>query len=111
MTTAREQFVSDYTLITDNTYTAYKRMQALFNQEGAHRVSWLSEHLRESFDNSISEVVERERRSGNEYTADLIAQMLIGFGSDVFDDIARHYIDINLEQRLYERLSTVSKEA
>jgi hypothetical protein len=111
MTTVREQFVSDYTLITDNTHAAYLRMQALFNQEGAHRVSWLSDHLRESFENSISEVVERERRRGNEYTADLIAQMLIGLGSDVFDDVARHYIDINLEQRLYERLSTVLKEA
>jgi hypothetical protein len=37
--------------------------------------------------------------------------MLIGFGSDVFDDIARHYIDIDLEQRLYGRLSTVAKQA
>jgi len=37
-------------------------------------------------------VVERERKSGNEYTADLIAQLLLGWGSSVFDDIARHYI-------------------
>lgn len=104
--TAREQFVQDYTLITDNDRTAYRAMQVLLNQRGAHNVPWLSEKLRESFENSISEVVERERRRGNETTADYIAQMLIGYGSDTFDDIARHYIDTDLENRLVAHLSS-----
>ena len=100
--TIRQQFVQDYTLVTDNDRTAYRAMKVLLNQQGAHNVPWLSEKLRESFENSISEVVERERRRGNETTADLIAQMLIGYGSAPFDDIARHYIDTDLEQRVYE---------
>ena len=107
--TAREQFAQDYTLITDNDRTAYEAIQALMNQEGAHSVPWLSEYLREAFENRISEVVERERRRGNETTADFIAQMLIGYGSDTFDDIARHYIDTDLENRLVARLSSVLK--
>ena len=107
--TARGQFVADYTLITDNDRPAYRAMQVLLNQQGAHNVAWLSEKLRESFENSISEVVERERRRGNEYTASLIAQMLIGYGSAPFDDIARHYIDTDLENRLVTRLSSVLK--
>jgi hypothetical protein len=107
--TAREQFVNDYTLITDNDRTAYEAMQALMNQNGGHNVSWLSEYLREAFENRISEVIERERRRGNGYTADLIGQMLIGYGSAPFDDIARHYIDTDLETRLIKRLESVLK--
>ncbi len=107
--TARGQFVEDYTLITDNDRTAYESMQALMNQNGAHNVAWLSEYLREAFENRISEVVERERQRGNGYTADLIAQMLIGYGSAPFDDIARHYIDTDLESRLVTHLSSVLK--
>jgi hypothetical protein len=107
--TAREQFVQDYTLITDNDRAAYRGMQVLLNQRGAHNVPWLSDKLREKFENQISEVVERERRRGNEHTADLIAQMLIGYGSDVFDDIARHYIDTDLENRLVTQLTSVLK--
>jgi hypothetical protein len=72
-------------------------------------VPWLSELLREKFENSISEVVERERKRGNETTADLIAQMLIGYGSAPFDDIARYYIDTDLETRLIKRLESVLK--
>jgi hypothetical protein len=107
--TARGQFVEDYTLITDNNRTAYEAIQALMNQQGAHNVSWLSDNLKEAFENRIGEVVERERKRGNEYTAELISQMLIGWGSSTFDHIARHYIDSDLENRLVARLSSVLK--
>jgi len=89
--TARQQFVEDYTLVADNNYRIYTSIHHLMNQ-GWVTTSWLSERLREGFENRIGEVVERERKSGNEYTADLIAQLLLGWGSSVFDDIARHYI-------------------
>lgn len=49
--TARGQFVEDYTLITDNNRTAYEAIQALMNQQGAHNVSWLSDYLKEAFEN------------------------------------------------------------
>lgn len=102
--TASEQFAQDYQLVTDNNYQAYTAMQTLLDQQGAHRVSWLSDYLSESFDNRISEVVERERSRGNEYTADLIAQLLLGWGSTAFDKIARAYIDQDLETRLTDHL-------
>lgn len=108
--TASEQFVQDYQLVTDNNYDAYKALKALLDQQGAHRVSWLSDRLSEAFDNRISEVVERERRRGNEYTADLIAQLLLGWGSTAFDKIARAYIDQDLETRLHDHLSNALNE-
>jgi hypothetical protein len=89
--TPRQQFVEDYTLVTDNNFKAYTSIHNLMNQKGV-TTPWLSDFLRDSFENRIGEVITRERKSGNEYTADLIAQLLIGWGSSVFDDIARHYI-------------------
>jgi hypothetical protein len=106
---ASEQFAQDYQIVTDNNFTAYKSMQNLLSQQGSHNISWLSETLRERFENAIGEVIERERRRGNEYTADLISQLLIGYGSTAFDKIARAYIDADLEQRLYEHLSNTLK--
>jgi hypothetical protein len=109
--TASEQFAQDYQLVTDNNYDAYKAINTLLDQEGAHNVAWFSDLLRERFENAICEVVERERRRGNEYTADLISQMLIGWGSTPFDKIARAYIDQDLENRLLDHFSNNLKAA
>jgi hypothetical protein len=97
--TTRQQFVEDYTLVTDNDFKAYTAHMNLTNQQGVN-VPELSEQLRESFENRILEIVERERRCGNGYTADLISQMLIGYGSAPFDDLARHYIGIKTESEV-----------
>ena len=96
--TAREQFVADYTLIMDNDYDSYIEMKDKVGTAGGS-VPHLSEHLREDFESYITQVVEREREQGNTAGADLIGQMLIGIGRDTFDDIARYYIDQDLEQR------------
>ena len=104
--TARGQFVADYTLIVDNDYEAYREVM---DKVGAlaGSVPKLSEHLREGFESYISQVVEREREQGNTAGADLIGQMLIGFGADTFDDIARHYVETDLEQRT---INDIAKE-
>jgi len=99
--TARAQFVADYTLITDNDQEAYREALDIARQARGSVVQ-ASEKFKEQFEDYISQVVEREREQGNTTGADLIGQMLIGFGSDSFDDIARHYIDTDLEQRVYE---------
>ena len=99
--TARGQFVADYTLITDNDQEAHREAIDIAREAGGSVVK-ASEKFKEQFENYISEVVEREREQGNTTGADLIAQMLIGFGSGAFDDIARYYIDTDLETRAYE---------
>lgn len=89
--TAREQFVYDYLLVIDNNQEAYS--QALdIAREAEGSVFRASDKYREQFEEAISQVVERERENGNELIADLISQLLIGFGSAPFDDIAQHYI-------------------
>lgn len=106
--TARDQFAHDFLMVTDNDQEAYREALEIA-QEASGSVAKASEKFREQFEEYISQVVEREREEGNNIGADLIAELLIGFGSDTFDIIARHYIDTDLEQRLYNHLSSQLK--
>jgi hypothetical protein len=104
----REGFVEDYILVVDNDRDGYR--EALDTAREANgNVAVASEKFREQFEEAISQVVEREREEGNTLIAFLISQLLIGWGSDTFDSIARHYIDTDLEHRLVERLTSVLK--
>lgn len=104
----REGFVEDYTLVIDNNQEGY-RLALDIAREANGSVVKASNNFKEQFEEAISQVVERERENGNELIADLISQLLIGWGSDTFDSIARHYIDTDLEHRLVERLTSVLK--
>jgi len=90
--TAREQFVSDYCLVVDNEQEQFEDILGRKSTR-AGNVSGLSDELREEFETYISQVAERESEAGREVGSMLIREMLIGFGSAVFDDIARHYIE------------------
>lgn len=95
-TTAGEQFVNDYCLVVDNDFNAYTEIMEKQNTK-ALNMSGLSDELKAEFENYISQVVERERENGHEIGALLISQMLIGWGSSTFDQIARHYIGLKTE--------------
>jgi hypothetical protein len=106
--TAREQFVYDYLLVVDNDQDGYREALEIA-REAEGSVFRASDKYREQFEEAISQVVEREREEGNTLIAFLISQLLIGLGSAPFDDIAKHYIDTDLEQRVYDRLSSQLK--
>ena len=91
MTTARDQFVNDYTLVIDNDFTAWSEVMDVVRSKDRNLVV-VSEELREQFEAYISEVADREEQLGNQVGALLIQQLLLNWGSDAFDDIARHYI-------------------
>ena len=88
---AVDQFVEDYTLVTDNEFEAYSETMEMTKEH--ETVSALSDQMRDEFESYISGVVERERELGHEIGALLISQMLIGWGSRAFDQIARHYLE------------------
>jgi hypothetical protein len=90
------QFVEDYTLVVDNDFNAYTEIMEKQNTK-ALNMSGLSDELKAEFETYISQVVERERENGHEVGALLISQMLIGWGSSTFDQIARHYIGLKTE--------------
>jgi hypothetical protein len=104
----RDGFVEDYTLVVDNDQNGWHEALEIAREANGN-VAVASDKFKEQFQDAIYQVVEREREQGNALIADLIAQLLIGWGSDAFDSIARHYIDTDLEHRLVERLTSVLK--
>lgn len=110
--TARQQFVQDYLLVSDNNQDAYNMHMKIARESGGS-VAKMSDKLQESYELAISQTVDNLRQMSvyprGYITADLISQLLLGWGSDVFDDIARHYIDLDLESRLVDRLTSVLK--
>jgi hypothetical protein len=95
--TAREQFANDYTLVIDNNGEALS-LALDIAREAKGNVATASDKFREQFEDAISHVIEREREQGNTLIADLMSELLLGFGSSPFDLIARHYIDADIEQ-------------
>jgi hypothetical protein len=106
--TARQQFVADYLLVTDNNEAAYTLHIQLAHEAGGS-VSRMSDKVREMYEDAISAAVERERGISGHITADLIAQVMLDWGSAPFDDIARHYIDLDLESRLQVHFDSLLK--
>ena len=106
--TLRQQFVEDYLLVSDNDYTAYTNHMRLARQFGGDVVGF-GLKIQEMFEDSIAGVVAQQRAKGQEYASLLIAQMMLGWGVNVFEDIARHYIDTDLENRLVNHFTSVLK--
>lgn len=106
--TAREQFAQDYTLVIDNNGEALS-LALDIAREAEGSIVKASDKYREQFEDAISQVIERERENGNQLIADLMSELLLGFGSGPFDLIAKHYIDTDLEQRVYDRLNSQLK--
>lgn len=96
--TARQQFVEDYLLVTDNDFTAYTNHKRIARE--SETVQEMSDRVRAMFEDSIAGVVAQQRARGNEYASLLIAQLLQGWGSGVFDDIARHYLPLKTESKV-----------
>jgi 5,10-methenyltetrahydromethanopterin hydrogenase len=89
-TPAQDQFVEDYLLVVDNEREAYDEAMEIAKSGDMVQVS---EKMREQFETYITEVAEREREAGHEVGALLISQLLLNWGSDTFDRIARHFLD------------------
>ena len=91
--TAREQFVSDFTLVVDNDREAYFETIDLVRAK-KNSTPAISDAMREGWESQIAKAVDvlRQSEEVEPITADLMHELLLGWGSDVFDDIARHYI-------------------
>lgn len=89
--TAREQFIEDFILVTDNDRDSYEGAREIVQEK--ETLTEVAEEFQEQFESYISQVAERERELGNEAGALLISQMLIGWGDDAFRSIARHYME------------------
>lgn len=88
MTTAQEQFVQDFLLVSENDPDIYFDYSRLVRFEG---VLGASEAMREQFEEFVSNLADQENERGNEYGSLLLRQLLIGWGSDCFYQIAKRF--------------------
>jgi hypothetical protein len=86
--TAREQFVQDFLLVSENDPDIYFEYSRLVRFEG---VLGASEAMREQFEEFVSNLADQENERGNEYGSLLLRQLLIGWGSDCFYQIAKRF--------------------
>ena len=87
-TDAREQFVHDFLMVSENDQDTYFEYSRLVRFEG---VLGASEAIKEQFEDWVNGLAEQENERGNEYGAMLLRELLVGWGSDCFYQIAKRF--------------------
>jgi len=88
VTKASEQFLQDFLLVSENDAEIYFEYRDLVKRIGIWEAG---EKIREQFEAWVFTVADQERERGNEYGALLLQQLLIGWGSDVFFEVAKRF--------------------
>jgi hypothetical protein len=89
--TAREQFAQDYLLVINNDQEAYTEAHDLAHEYNLDK--WLlGEEIKRQFEDFICESADLIEQHLSTTGANLIRQMLIGFGNDTFTAIAGEII-------------------
>jgi uncharacterized protein HemY len=87
-TQAQAQFIEDFLLVSENDYDTYLDLTSTVKSEGVLKAS---EKIQEQFENWITQLADQEEERGNEYGSLLLRQLLIGWGSDSYYKIAKHF--------------------
>ena len=87
---AREQFVEDFLLVAENDQDMYNHLKDVVQRKG---VVGGSELIQQDFEGWISRLAIDEEERGNEVGSLLLRQLLIGWGSDAFYQIAKRFED------------------
>lgn len=88
---AREQFIQDYLLVTENVQDSYYEHISLVS---GMRILEASEIMRDRFEEWVVTLANKEEERGNELGALLLKQLLLGYGSDTFYAIAERFDEI-----------------
>jgi hypothetical protein len=94
MNTAHQQFVNDFTLVTDNDSEMYDEMKSLVHAED-YNVALVSQSIQSHYEIAIGEAIAEVEHLP---VSLMMRQMLNGWGSDAFDAIARYYIESFAEE-------------
>jgi hypothetical protein len=88
-TTARQQFVDDFIMVAENDQETYYKYVNIIQDYG---VMGGANKIQEDFENWISQLANDEDERGNEIGSLLLRQLLIGWGSDCFYQIAKRFV-------------------
>ena len=94
--TAGELFVRDYLLVVENDREAWDdliQMTRVFQG----RVSSISDIIKHDYESMVTDVISQVEENIPESAANLLKQLLLGWGMSEFDAIAKYAIEMDRE--------------
>jgi len=86
-----QQFVDDYLMVVENDSYAWSHHHAVVTDQD-YDVYGIADVLRDEFESNVSNLLDRLDPSHNDYTANIIREMLLGWGTSPYENIARELI-------------------
>lgn len=86
-----QQFVDDYLIVIENDNHAWSHHHAIVTEQN-YDVHGIADVLRDEFELNISKLLNKLDPSHNDYTVNIIREMLFGWGVTPYENIARELI-------------------
>lgn len=86
-----QQFVDDYMMVVQNDQEAWLHHESIAQQED-NNVYGIADRLRDDFESSISNLLDKLDPSHVNYHVNIMREMLIGWGSTPYENIAREVL-------------------
>lgn len=87
MTTSSQQFVDDYMIVIENDQDAWEYHKSVVND--SDNVFAVADVLRDGFEEYVSQVLDKIDPSHNAWQANVMRQMLLGWGMVPYENLAR----------------------
>lgn len=86
-----QQFVDDYLMVVENDSSAWYHHHAVVTEQN-YDVHGIADVLRDEFEANVSLRLDRLDPSHNDYTSNIIREMLLGWGVSPYENIARELV-------------------
>lgn len=86
-----ERFVEDYFIVVENDRSAWEHHRAIVI-EHAYNLHDVADELRHEFETNVSKLLHTLDPSGDNYTANIMREMLLGWGISPYEKIASELI-------------------
>lgn len=86
-----QQFVDDYLMVVENDSYAWSHHHSIVTDQD-YDAYGIADVLRDEFESNVSKLLDRLDPSHNDYTSNIIREMLLGWGVSPYENIARELI-------------------
>lgn len=86
-----QQFVDDYLLVVENDQNAWLHHASIVKEE--NNVIWhVADRMNDEFLNFVSDLLDTKDPSHNDFRVNILREILLGWGTEPFENIAREII-------------------
>lgn len=86
-----QQFVDDYMIVIENDLYAWQHHKTIAKQEN-NDVFGVADRLRDEFESSVNDLLNKLDPSHANYRVNLMREMLLGWGTYPYENIARELL-------------------